>query len=166
MRPRDGPVGRGSDLDFGRPIITIWRAVRSFGMPRIRLASASCAGPPNQGRARQQALGEATFVVRVEHWFRAVENDRDPERRAGEPVDWRAQGRDLLQAILVAHHDEAPRLAVLRASRPPGELQELIHDVVRHRLRLVLTDLRYPTDRLERRRTIAALGHVSAIMPQ
>ena len=43
-----GPDGRGSLVEVGRPIITIWRAVRSSGIPRIRLASASCVGPPNQ----------------------------------------------------------------------------------------------------------------------
>src|SRR5947208_10504026 len=115
---------------------------------------------------RQQALGEATFVICPEHSLSALENDRDPNGRAGEPADRRPQGRDLLQTFLVAYHDEPPRLAVLCASRPARELQELVDHVVGNRLWRVLTDLRYPTDRLKRRRTIAALVHVSAMMPE
>src|SRR5206468_7628726 len=99
------PRGRAADHhDLARGQIVRY-AEDPLGLGVLRRATepGGAAAIPEHGRARQQSLGQATFVVRAEHRFRAVKHDRDPDRRTGEPVDVRAQGCDLLQAFLVAH---------------------------------------------------------------
>src|SRR5438309_7578986 len=48
----------------------------SRGVLRRATEPRGAAAVPEHGRAGQQALGETPFVVRPEHPFRAVENDR------------------------------------------------------------------------------------------
>src|SRR5207245_1728897 len=102
-----------------------------------------------QLRSGEQALGHATLVIGLAESAPGREHDRDAERRAGRPVDARAQRRDRSEALLVPDHDEVPWLAIPRAARPAGELEEFVNDIVGDRFVLVLPDLRYATDRPE-----------------
>src|SRR5439155_11485835 len=102
-----------------------------------------------QLRSGEQALGHATLVIGLAESAPGREHDRDAERRAGRPVDARAQRRDRSEALLVPDHDEVPWLAIPRAARPAGELEEFVNNIVRDRFVLVLPDLRYATDRAE-----------------
>ena len=103
-----------------------------------------------QLRPREQALGHATLVIRLAERAPRREHDRDAQGRGGGPADVRAQRRDLSQALVVTDHDEMPGLAVLGATRPARELQELVDDLIGHGIGRVLADLRDPADRVER----------------
>src|SRR5258708_4424626 len=91
-------------------------------------------------RGDEQALRHATLVVGLAV-AGALEHDGDRERRGREPVDVRSQLADRPERLGITHHDAVPRLAVLRAARPPRDLEQALQHIVRDRLRPVLAGL-------------------------
>ena len=79
---------------------------------------------------RHEARVRGRFVVRPEHWFRAVENDRDPERRAGEHDRAHvADAADIFPAPvferLTAMVDGRPDLGVMASGQVVGLIDDL-----------------------------------------
>ena len=107
----------------------------------------------------EQAFADAALVVCLAELARPVQHDRDGHRRVRNPIDRGTQLADPAQGLLITNHDEVPRLGVAGATRPPSDLQQLVHGLSRNRVRPVLANLAHLSDLLQHRARLRRYSH-------
>jgi hypothetical protein len=88
------------------------------------------AAKSEQPGRNQDPLGNAPFIEVFGDRLVPIEHDRDRERRTGDPANPLVDLADLSELGLVLDHHEMPWLEVAGASRPSGNLEDLVQDVI------------------------------------
>ncbi len=95
-----------------------------FGLFGSAVRPADAATETERTRRDQDPLGRSALIVGVLVGMFAVHQDGDRDRSLGDVLRIRRKLRYSSLNIPVANHDEHPRLTVLRAAGPAGDLED------------------------------------------